>query len=317
MHLRSASGGPDSKLTLRKLLSAYKGRSLPTIPLWSGILVLAVIDWVFLPVLNWTLIILVALGLFVSGRKFRADQIVVSSIRLGGTGVYRFCVSPALRVALVLFAVGLVALQHPGTVLNAINFSRLILTNSISSLFGTLDTLALSDGRRYLFISIAALGSLVVWRLRHRNAISNDGSNAQGHSPRLSRGPLTFEKNATLAEGSWRSLVKKVRPAQVRMPAPALSFELRIAVELGPGSDVERVERLALHALHALDWGRAIVHRPCARLPLADGGTRLQIRFCVTDIARGRLHVLSDARASLWDCLHAAGITFALRTALR
>jgi hypothetical protein len=293
------------------------------IPLWSGILALAVIDWVFVPMLNWTLIILVVLGLFVSRRQFRAGQIVVRSIRLGGTGVYWFCVSPALRVALVLFAVGLVALQYPGTVLGAINFSRLILTSSISSLFGTLDTLALSDGQRYLFISIAALGSLVVWRLLHRNAISNGRSKAQGHSLRLSRGPLTFGKNATLAEASWRRLVKEirrgteVRPGQVWMRAPALSSELRIAVELGPGSDVERVERLALHALHALDWGRAIVHKPCARQPLADGGTRLQIRFCVTDIARGKLHVLSDARASLWDCLHAAGITFALRTSLR
>ena len=125
MHWRSASGGPDSKLTLRKLLSNYKARGLPMIPLWSGILALAVIDWVFLPMLNWTLIILVVLGLFVSSRQLRAGQIVVRSIRLGGTGIYRFCVSPALRAALVLFAVGLIALQYPGTVLSAINFSWL------------------------------------------------------------------------------------------------------------------------------------------------------------------------------------------------
>jgi hypothetical protein len=79
---------------------------------------------------------------------------------------------------------------------------------------------------------------------------------------------------------------------------------------VGPRADVERVERLALHALRSLDWGRAIVHTQFARQRLADGGTRLQIRFCVTDVARGKLHVLSDARASLWDCLHAAGIAF-------
>jgi hypothetical protein len=65
------------------------------------------------------------------------------------------------------------------------------------------------------------------------------------------------------------------------------------------------------------DWGRAVVHTPCARQRLADGGTRLQIRFCVTDVARGKLHVLSDARASVWDCLHADGIAFGLRTSSR
>jgi hypothetical protein len=148
----------------------------------------------------------IARGSFVSSRKFRADQIVVSSIRLGGTGVYRFCVSPALRAALVLFAVGLTALQYPGTVLGAINFSWLILTRSISSLFGTLDTL--SDGQRYLFISIAALGSLVVWRLLHRKAISNEPSKAQVRSLSPSRGLLTFGKNVTSAEASSRTLVK-------------------------------------------------------------------------------------------------------------
>jgi hypothetical protein len=320
MHWRSASGRPDSKLTLRKVLSNYKARGLPTIPLWSGILVLAVINWVFLPMLNWTFIILVVLGLFVSGRQFRADKIVVRSIRVGGTGVYRFCVSPALRAALVLFAVGLIALQYPGTVFSAINFGWLLLTRSISSLFAGLDTLPLPEGQRYLFISIAALSSLVVWRLLHQNAISTDAPKARGHSLRLPRGPLTFGRNVTLAEASSRGLVKEIRrgtefrPVQVRMPTPALSSELRIAVELGPGLDVERVERLALHALHILDWGRVVVHTPCARQRLADGGTRLQIRFSVTDVARGKLHVLNDARASVWDCLHADGIAFALWT---
>jgi hypothetical protein len=286
------------------------------IPLWSGIVALAAINWVFLPMLNWTLIMLVVLGLFVSSRQFRADQLVARSIRLGGNGVYRICVSPALRAALVLFAVGLIALQYPGTVLGAINFGWLLLTRSISLLFGALDTLALPDGQRYLFISIATLSSLVVWRLLHRNAISIDPPKPQGHSLRLSRGSLTFRKNVTLAKASSKSLVKEIRrgtefrPTQIRIPTPALSSELRIAVELGPGSDVERVEKLALHALHTLDWGRAVVHTPCARQRLADGGTRLQIRFCVTDIARGKLHVMSDARASLWDCLHAAGIAF-------
>jgi hypothetical protein len=37
----------------------------------------------------------------------------------------------------------------------------------------------------------------------------------------------------------------------------------------------------------------------------------------VTDVARGKLHVLSDARASLWDCLHADGAPFTLRTSTR
>ena len=140
---------------------------------------------------------------------------------------------------------------------------------------------------------------------------------ARGHSLRLSRGPLTFGRNVTLAEASSRGLVKEIRrgtelrPTQVQTPRSALSSsELRIAVELGPGADVKRVERLALEALHSLDWGRAVVRTPCARQRLADGGTRLQFCFCVTDIARGKLHVLSDARASLWDCLHAGGIAF-------
>jgi hypothetical protein len=316
MHRRSAPRGRDRKLTPRRVLSNYKARGLLTIPLWSGILALAVIDWVFLPMLNWTLIMLVVLGLFVSSRQFRANQIVVKSIRLGGTGVYRLCVSPAWRAALVLSAVGLIALRYPGTALGAINFGSLLLTRSISSLFGTLGTLALPDGQRYLFIFIATLSSLVVWRLLHRNAISNDPPKAQGHSRRLDRGTL----NVTFAEASSRSLLRKIRrgteyrPSQVRMPTPVLSSELRIAVDLGPGSDVERVERLALQALLALDWGRAVVHTPCARQRLAGGGTRLQFRFCVTDVARGKLHLLSDAKASLWDCLHAAGIAFRLGT---
>jgi hypothetical protein len=260
--------------------------------------------------------------LFVSGRKFRADQIVVSSIRLGGTGVYRFCVSPALRAALVVFAVGLIALQYPGKVLGAINLGWLLLTRSISSLFGTSDTVALANGQRYLFISIAAVGSLIVWRLLHRNTISNDPPRAQGRSPRLSKKPLPFGRNAAVVEAFWRkSPVKEIgraavfRPTQVQAPALALSLsELKIVVELGPRADVERVERLALHALRSLDWGGAIVRTQFARQPLADAGTCLQIRFCVTDVARGKLHVLSDARASVWDRLHADGIAFAMRT---
>jgi len=196
MHWRSASGGPDSKLTQRELLSNYKARGLPMIPLWSGILALAVINWVFLPMLNWTLIILVVLGLLVFSRQFRADQIIARSIRLGATGVYRFSVSSALRIALVVLAVALISLQYPGTVLGAINLGWLLLTRSISSLFGVSDTLALPDGQRYLFISIAALGSLIVWRLLYRNTISNDPPRAQGRSLRLSRKPLPFGKNS-------------------------------------------------------------------------------------------------------------------------
>jgi hypothetical protein len=320
MHWRRASGGPDSKLTPRKLLSNYKARGLPMIPLWSGILALAVINWVFLPMLNWTLIILVVLGLFVSGRQLGADQIVLRFIRLGVAGFYRFCVSPVLRGALALFAVGFIALQYYGTVLDAINLCWVLLSRSMNTLFAVSKTLLSPDGHGYLFVSIAALACLVAWRLRYRNAISDDTLTAHGHLRRLSRRSLPFGKNVTSAEPSSRNgLVREIprgtelRPIQVRTPRLALSSsELRIAVELGPGADVERVERLALEALRTLDWGRALVRTSCTRQRLADGGARLEISFCVTDVAKGRLHVLGDARASIWDCLHAAGIAFVL-----
>jgi hypothetical protein len=319
MHWRRASGGPDSKLTPRKLLSNYKARGLPMIPLWSGILALAVINWVFLPMLNWTLIILVVLGLFVSGRQLGADPIVLRFIRLGVAGVYRSCVSPVLRGALALVAIGFIALQYYGTVLDAINLCWLLLSRLMNTLFAVSKTLLSPDGQGYLFVSIATLACLVAWRLRYRNALSNDTLTAHEHLRHLSR---RFGKMVTSAETSSRNgLVREIRrgtelrPTQVWTPrlGPS-SSELRIAVELGPGADVERVERLALEALRTLDRGRAVVHTLCTRQRLADGAARLQISFCVTDVARGRLHVLSDARASVWDCLHADGIAFGLRT---
>src|SRR5262249_11542979 len=233
MRWRSTSGEPHSQLPFQKLRPNYKAPALPMIPLWSGIFVLAVLDWVFFPLLKWTLIILVILGVFVSGRKLGAAQIIFRSFRLGGAGVYRFSISPALWAALALFAVGFIALNYPWTVLSAINLGWLLLTRSIS-LFATLGTLALPDGQRYLLISAAALGSLVVWRVMSRNAISNDTPAAHGPLLLLSRGPQPFAKNVTFAEASSkRSPAKEFRSAHVQPPRSALSSsELRIAVEL-------------------------------------------------------------------------------------
>jgi len=315
MQWRGASGRPESHFTLRKLLSNYSAPAFPRMLLWSGILAMAVFDWVFLPLLKWTVIILVILVLFVSRRQLGAGRIVVRSIRLGGAGVYRVCVSPALRVVLALFAMEFIVLLYSGTVLSAINLGWLLLTTSMSSLFGALDTRSLPDGQRYLFISIVALGCLVVWRVLAQ-------PKAHGHLLRLSQGSRQFGLSVTFAKTSWRtSPVKEIRrgtefrPTRVQTPTPMLtSSEMRIGIELGPGANVERVERLALHALSTLDWGTAVVHTPFARQRLADGRTCLQIRFYVADVARGKLHVLSDARASLWDCLHAGGVAFALRT---
>jgi hypothetical protein len=202
-------------------------------------------------------------------------------------------------------------------VLSAINLGWLLLTGSMNLFFAALDIL--SVGQRYLFISIAALGCLVAWRGLPRNAIFNNTPKAHGHLLRFSRGPRQLDQSVTFAEATWsRGLAKEIRrgadfrSTQVRTLTPT-SSALRIVVELGRGADVERVERLALQALRTLDWGKAVVDMPCARQRLADGCTHLQIRFCVSDVARGRLHVLSDARASLWDCLHTHGIAFTLR----
>jgi hypothetical protein len=229
-------------------------------------------------------------------------------------------VSSPRRTALALLAIGIIVLQYAGTVFSAINSGWVLGARATKSLFAALDTLSLPDGQRYLFVSIATVGCLVVWRMLSGGGNSDQTARAHGQLLRLWRRPRESRQTLTSAEASWSRWAKEIRrrrwcgPAQTRITPGLSPSELGITVELRPGADVERAERLALNALHTLDCGRAIVHVRCARQGLPDGGTRLQIGFCVTDVTKGKLHVLSDARASLWDCLHKEGVPFALRT---
>ena len=60
-----------------------------------------------------------------------------------------------------------------------------------------------------------------------------------------------------------------------------------------------------------MTYGQGIPAAVCTRRDTATGGVVLDIRFHVRDLRRGRVHVLADAQAVLWDVLHAHRIPFA------
>ena len=106
-------------------------------------------------------------------------------------------------------------------------------------------------------------------------------------------------------------MFERPRRAARLQQAPTEPVELRIALAIPPGEDYEAAAALATKAMAEMMHGEGI-SPVCARQRTAAGGVVLDIRFHVGDMRRGRVHILADAQARLWDVLHTHSIPFAL-----
>ena len=133
------------------------------------------------------------------------------------------------------------------------------------------------------------------------------------HAPR--KGGVTRASGALAATQPPRSNegIGGSRPINTRahlLEADGLIEELRLFVRLSHRTDQEIAAGLAVQAMAAARETLGTPAPVCLSRSAADGSAVLELLFHVSDLRRGRQHVLGEVRSNIWDALNDQRIAF-------
>ena len=133
------------------------------------------------------------------------------------------------------------------------------------------------------------------------------------HAPR--KGGVTRASGALAATQlpHGKQAIGGSRPINIRahlLEADGPIEELRLFVRLSHRTDQEIAARLAVQAMAAARETLGTPAPVCLSRSAADGSAVLELLFHVSDLRRGRQHVLGEVRSNIWDALNDQRIAF-------
>ena len=132
------------------------------------------------------------------------------------------------------------------------------------------------------------------------------------HTPRKSRAARASGALATRLPRSKRAIGGS-RPIDNRehlLEADGPIEELHLFVRLSHRTDQDAAARLAVQAMAAARETLGTPAPVCLSRSAADGSAVLELLFHVSDLRRGRQHVLGEVRSNIWDALNDQRIAF-------